>query len=553
MGLKTVLTLSLFLLVCEPLAGPSFLLAEPQRGGRDRDAQRQQEEQEDYFRKWLTEDVVYIISPEEKSVFQRLTTIEEKEQFIEQFWYRRDPDPRTAANEFKEEHYRRIAFANERYASGIPGWMTDRGRVYIIHGPPAEIDSRPSGGAYQRPMHEGGGTTSTFPFEVWRYRHIEGIGSDVEIEFVDPTFSGEYRIARTPEEKDALLHVPGAGLTLAEEMGLAEKADRPYFSPGMRDYPMMHLRAKDNPFERYETIVRIQRPVELKYPDLKQIVDINITYNNLPFGIRQDYFKLNDHQLLVPITLEFENRNLTFKEEYGVHTAKMAIYGIVTSITNRIITEFEDDVTTSYQPQFLQQGLQGRSVYQKILPLDRTMRYKLDLVVKDLNSGHVGVIRQAIIPPGYDEEKLVGSSLILSDHILQMDQVPREDEMFVLGDIKIRPNLSKSFDPRKPLGVYFQVYNAGIDQTTLSPSLGVTFTISKGGTTLLELNDQSGESIQFFSGQRVVVIRVLPLQDLEPGEYRLEVKARDLITDQEITLADSFSVVEPPAPRMASN
>ena len=115
------------------------------------------------YRKWLNEDVGYIITDEERQAFKRLQTDDEKQQFIEQFWLRRDPTPDTAENEYREEHYRRIAYANERYASGIPGWKTDRGRIYITFGPPAEIESHPSGGTYERPYEEGGGTTSTYP------------------------------------------------------------------------------------------------------------------------------------------------------------------------------------------------------------------------------------------------------------------------------------------------------------------------------------------------------------------------------------------------------
>ncbi len=214
-----------------------------------------QEEAEDYYRKWLTRDVVYIISDEEKEVFAKLTTAEEQERFIEQFWFRRNSDPTTRVNEYKEEHYRRIAYVNEYFQSGIPGWETDRGRIYIIHGPPDEVESHPSGGSYKRPYHEGGGYTSTFPFEIWEYRHIDGIGDDIELEFVDSSQSGEFRLALLPEEKDALLNVPGAGLTLAESLGWAKKSDRPYFSPGT-NYPYQHPRIQDDPFMRFERLFR---------------------------------------------------------------------------------------------------------------------------------------------------------------------------------------------------------------------------------------------------------------------------------------------------------
>ncbi len=153
------------------------------------------------YRKWLNEDVAYIITDEERKAFKRLSTDDERENFIEQFWLRRDPTPDTEENEFKEEHYRRIAYANERFASGIPGWKTDRGRIYIVYGPPDEIDDHSSGGTYDRPIEEGGGTTSTFPFIDWTYRYIEGVGSNVKIEFVDPTMSGEFRMTHGPVGK----------------------------------------------------------------------------------------------------------------------------------------------------------------------------------------------------------------------------------------------------------------------------------------------------------------------------------------------------------------
>src|SRR3984957_19118329 len=193
---------------------------------KKKQAEKLRKELETPYRKWLNEDVVYIITDEEKTAFKRLATDEEREQFIEQFWLRRDPTPDTAENEFKEEHYRRIAYSNDHYASGIPGWKTDRGRIYIVYGPPDEIESHPSGGTYERPMKEGGGETSTYPFEQWRYRYLEGIGTNIIIEFVDPTMSGEFHMTMDPSEKDALLYVPGAGLTLSAQMGLSTKTDR---------------------------------------------------------------------------------------------------------------------------------------------------------------------------------------------------------------------------------------------------------------------------------------------------------------------------------------
>src|ERR1700683_3503334 len=178
------------------------------------------------YKKWLNEDVVWIITDQERAAFKQLSNDEERDNFIEAFWQRRDPTPDTEENEYKEEHYRRIAYANEHFAAGIPGWKTDRGRIYIMYGPADEVDSHPSGGTYERPMDEGGGETSTFPFEDWRYRYLEGIGQEIIIEFVDTCMCGDYHMTIDRSEKDALKYTPNAGLTLYEQMGMANKTSR---------------------------------------------------------------------------------------------------------------------------------------------------------------------------------------------------------------------------------------------------------------------------------------------------------------------------------------
>src|SRR5436190_5957391 len=230
---------------------------------KEKEKQRKalQKELDRPYDKWLKEDVVYIITDEEKTTWKRLATAEERDQFIEQFWLRRDPSPDTPENEYKEEHYRRIAYANEHYASGIPGWKTDRGRIYISFGPPDENESHPSGGSYERPIEEGGGSTSTYPFEKWRYRYLEGIGSDINIEFVDTTMTGEYRMTMDPSEKDALLMVPNAGLTLMEQMGMASKTDRFSRTDGTRlgTSPLGET-ASMNQFTRLEQFAKLQKP-----------------------------------------------------------------------------------------------------------------------------------------------------------------------------------------------------------------------------------------------------------------------------------------------------
>jgi GWxTD domain-containing protein len=498
----------------------------------------------DYYKKWLDEDVLYIISDEEKKVFKALQADEERESFIEQFWLRRDPDPRTPENEFKEEHYRRIAYANERFPSGIPGWKTDRGRIYIMYGKPDEIESHPSGGTYTREYYEGGGTTSTFPFERWRYRHLDNIGDDVEIEFVDASMSGEYRIAMSPDEKDALMFVPGAGLTTSEEMGLTQKKDRPFFNPGAANDPSQtgYMRAKDQPFERMAQYFNLQRPPQIKFDDLKSIVTTHITYNNLPYDVRMDYIRLGNDKVLVPITLELQNKNLEFKKDYEINRAAVNIYAIVTSLTNRIIAEWEDTVTVEYNDAGFDRGKLQRSTYQHIVALPPGQRFKVDMVLKDINSGNTGVVQRGIPVPKYDGEELQASSVILANKVEQLPNNTDQMGQFVIGDLKVQPNVKAEYVAGQNLISYFQVYNATIDQTSLKPSLEITYTIRQGDNVIEELKDVSGDSVQFFSGVRVVVLGKLGLKTLAPGKYILSIKVTDQIANRSLVANTDFKV-----------
>jgi GWxTD domain-containing protein len=153
---------------------------------------------------WVKHDVSYIITDRERLAYKRLGTDEERAEFIKQFWELRNPTPGSATNPFKEEHYRRVAYADTRYTaeSSLPGWKTDRGRIYIMYGPADEIESHPAGGSYERPAVEGGGATVTYPFEQWKYRWIEGIGTNIIIEFFDKGRNGEYRMTMDPKEKE---------------------------------------------------------------------------------------------------------------------------------------------------------------------------------------------------------------------------------------------------------------------------------------------------------------------------------------------------------------
>src|SRR5690349_2969339 len=331
-----------------------------------RKMKRTLKELDNAYRQWLTEDVTYIITPEERNAFLQLDTNEEREQFIEQFWLRRSSNPDMPDNDFKEEHYRRIAYANEHFASGIPGWKTDRGRIYIIWGAPDEIESHPTGGTYDRPTEEGGGSTTTYPWERWRYRYLEGIQENVELEFVDPSGSGEYHLTMDPSEKDALLMVPGAGLTMMESMGLASKTDRFTRSDGTHlGKSLGGEPASMNEFTRLELYAKVQRPPEVKYKDLEALVTSRMVRDQLKFNYRTDFLKVTNDTVLVPVTVQVPNNQLQFKNKDGVYSASLNIFGRVSTLTNRVVQTFEDSVTRDYPESLYKQSMKLSSVYQK--------------------------------------------------------------------------------------------------------------------------------------------------------------------------------------------
>ncbi len=503
------------------------------------------------YKQWLNEDVVYIIAPEERQSFLQLETNEEREQFIEQFWLRRSSNPDLPDNDFKEEHYRRIAYANEHFASGIPGWKTDRGRMYIMWGPADEVETHPTGGTYDRPMEEGGGSTTTYPWESWRYRYMEGIGENVIWEFVDPSGSGEYHLTMDPSEKDALLHVPGAGLSLMESMGMASKTDRFTRSDGTNlPTSLGGQSASMNEFNRLEQYSKAFRPPAVKYKDLEALVTARIVRDQVHFTYRTDYLKVTNDTVLVPVTVQIPNNQLSFDNKEGVHSATMNIFGRVSTLTGRVVQTFEDPVSRDFPESLFQRSLKLQSIYQKAVPL-RPGLYRLDIVIKDVKSGNVGVINTRLQVPKFDDDTLEASSLILAD---QLEHVPAKQigtGQFVLGSSKVRPKLDGEFPSNERLGIYMQVYNLKPDEKTHKSNATFLFNVKKGNEQVMQFKETSEAMKQ--TGEQVTIERFLPLATLAPGKYSLEVVATDMLSNKTVSKSADFTVKPPLETKSAAN
>jgi len=497
------------------------------------------------YRDWLEEDVVYIITPEERAAFLQLSTNEERESFIEEFWRRRNPDPESPENSFKEEHYRRIAYANEHFASGFPGWKTDRGRMYIIWGPPDEVDSHPGGGTYQRTPEEGGGVTTAYPYEDWRYHHMEGVGEEITLEFVDPNLSSEFHLTMDPCEKDSQAKIPNAAPTEAENLGLSQYYNRNGITNGGTTCgtDLGGFSPQKNEFERFAQFAKIQAPPPMKFPDLAPLVSTRVLRDQLHFDYRFDFLRVTTDTDLVPITVEIPNRQLSFQSRDGVHSAELEIYGRVTTLAGKIVQTFEDTLDRDFPEALMKSSLQGQSVYQKAVPL-RPGLYRLDLVIKDVNSGNVGTVYTRLAVPRYEEGKLQASTLILADQIQRVASKQVGLGQFVIGDAKVRPRVNLTFNPAESVSVYQQIYNLSVDENTHHSSLKLEYAISRldgpEPKEVVHQRESTGTSGHF--GQQATIIRYFPLSKLEPGRYKFALEVTDNVSKQTIASASEFTV-----------
>ena len=486
---------------------------------------------------WLG-DVDPILTQAERDAFKKLATDDEREKFIEDFWNSRDPDPDTEENEFKDQYFERVAYANEHFSSGKPGRLTDRGRIYIKFGKPDEIESHPAGGLYNRSPDEGGGSTSTYPFEKWFYRYLPNVRSGVELEFVDPTGSGEYRLARNPDEKDALIHIPGAAPTIAELSGLDDRANRIANLGGFGR--VNYTRAQDSPFEVMDLFASLDRDLPFERDFIGTRVPTPIAdYNSIDFETQLNYFKQSDNRAIVFLTVQAGNDQLSFIDRGGIQTARLNIFGRVITVANRPAGKFEDAVTTTATVAELSSARNRKSAYGRAFVL-APGRYRVDVMVRDMESGATGMKQVGFVVPDFPPDRLSASSVVLAAK-LEKNQTGPNAGQFMIGPMKVIPNISGVFKRNQPVGVYVQIYNAAIDQTTLRPAVDAEYVLLKNGKELSKEAEDWREMND--AGQRLTLSRLLDSRSLEPGEYQIQIRIRDHVSGETISPSATFTIV----------
>jgi GWxTD domain-containing protein len=322
------------------------------------------------FQSWLDEDVTYIITTAEREAFLDLTTNEDRSQLIEQFWLRRDPTPDTPENEFKQEHYRRITYANEHFGGANPGWKSDRGRIYIIWGKPDKIDSDPDCVNTSKLAAEIGEVFAGCPaHEVWHYNYIEEVGAHQDLLFVDASASGTLNLIVDTAKRNAIFDPYGYYVS-----------DEPEIAAGME-----RLKSHYSDFDL--------RAVNLK--ELEEAISAGIGRHDLAFTYRSDSIRATKFTTIVPITIEVPDREFNFHDDEGIATARINLFGRITTPDGAVADIFENSIVRKLpeKPDDLGQTKVPKYQYMALL---RPGIYRLEIVVQDVASGKVGMISAAL-------------------------------------------------------------------------------------------------------------------------------------------------------------
>lgn len=488
----------------------------------------------DPYYSWLNGEVVYLITPSERAAFKHLTTDDEREQFIEQFWERRNPEPGSPENKFKQEYYRRIVFANERFSSSVPGWKTDRGRVYIQYGPPDEIEWHADGGAL--PLPDGTYRTVTFPFGRWRYNHIWGIGKNIEVDWVDPTNTGEVHMTIDPGKPEPFSqHEFYTGLVKPGDL-----QPEPEYLRLPRTYGVTSGQAwREIPAETVsvDPYTGASNPTQPRFPELRAVLDSHLMPpNRVNLLVRTYFVPATDETTLTLVAIQLANGDLKFEEKGGDMHAQVEIYIRIETLTGRTVNEFERRLAVDVSQPNFEQHPEAKSFFQENIPL-RPGRYRLQVVLKDEGCGHTGFLASGIIVPRSDDSRLGTSSLILAPSMEPRSST--EWNTFTIGENQLLTNPGQMFSRNQQLGAYLQIYNLGLDPATQKPSLNVQYQILKDGKPIVEEADApqfAHASVEFTLNKR------FPLQSLQPGRYTLQIKVTDNLRRETITLTTSFVV-----------
>jgi len=302
--------------------------------------------------------------------------------------------------------------------------------------------------------------------------------------------------------------------------------------------PIGGMSANRDEFEAQDRFFRVQRPPE-RLQALAELVNAHIVHNDIHMDYRTDFLRVTSGTVLVPVTVQIPNRDLSFQSKQGVHSAVLNLYGRITTPAGVVVQTFEDLISRDFPDSLFQSSLNLSSIYQKSVPL-RSGLYRLDLVIRDTLSGSLGVFNTALRVPHFEDDKLDASSLILADQIENVPTSQTGTGQFVLNSYKVRPRLSQEFLSNDKLGIFLQLYNLKLDEASHKTNASVVYRIIKDQHEIWRLVETPDHLHQ--GGEQLTIERLIPVSSLAPGRYSIEVTAIDMLTNDTVIRAADFTV-----------
>lgn len=506
------------------------------------------------YKDWLEKDVFYLITSREKSGFFKLENDRQRDLFIREFWRQRDPSPGTPRNEFREEHYRRLAVADRLFSRGTskPGWRTDRGRIYIILGPPVNRQY------FDHP--------DIYPIELWYYQGAKSdrIAPFFHVMFVKKFGSGDFVLY------DPL--VDGPNILSPETSEIPWDPGRPQFDA---EASFFGGSTKDQAFGG--TVYGILYKIS---PDLAQA-----SLTLLPYGSSADPTKSNQAlgnvnqypsqrvddkyvteflerraSVEVDYSINYiENLNVVkiFKDADGIDFVHYAIQPEILSL-DRYADKFYSQVNLSGRVS----DLEGKTVFQysKAYPMEFTRdeipaissrpmtiqdsfplipgHYKFNCLLENTVSKEFTSFEKEIIIPG-PSGALRMSSLLLAYDAEEIKDTSRT--AFQIGNTRLIPSLDNRFSPEETLVLYFRFYEFGQE---LSTGATLVWGIYRGERKIYE---ESRKSRVY--PQKSEFLARFPLADYKPGSYTAKVVLKDNKGTVVFSTEEDFHVLESPISR----
>lgn len=436
-----------------------------------------------WSKQWLEEVVPYIITETEKEIFINLPNEEERGEFIQNFWEKRDPNPNTEKNEFKLEYYRRIALANEFFGtSGIEGWRTDRGKTYILLGPPNEIqrDLSPTSSGFQ--VFHG-------PREVWNYWGVQNprLPYNLEFVFVDKLGTGNYVLERS-------LKLGQAGKTHFDLDSMHSHFD----------YMETMAEAMRNPFEDREK--------------LRGIITTQVAYDQIPLQFDMFYLKGSPKATYSPLALEIPYSALTHKFIENQYYFSLTLLIEVSNKQGKVVSERVKDINLEHTEAEFSSLKQKTYQYLTALSLEPES-YKIHLLILDNFSGKIGTLHKKCTVPSFSSEGLSLSDILLTSDKKTKGTKPSLDEK------KISSKITRTFRSGEEMSIYFEVYNLALHPETGLNNMKIDYSFLRNEKVVTEVPYPESEPT---SEKDCRIQTSLRLKNFKPGSYLLRVKVNDL-------------------------